>query len=186
MRISEEQYRNLRTPKGGFTKAQIAYCKELGIRPGQLRSVELTEQQYHNLNSLRPSRAKVKPKIINKVSKPDGWSWQPEKSDIPEIKKTGLKKPSLKQKRIRKAASDDFYESVEWRTLRVRVLEKYECKCMMCGRSPKRHGIVIHVDHIKPISKSPHLCLEFNNLQLLCEDCNLGKGNKYQTDWRPE
>lgn len=82
--------------------------------------------------------------------------------------------------------NDGFYTSREWRALRVRVLEKYECKCMMCGMSPKKHGIVVHVDHIKPRSKYPSLSLDFNNLQILCEDCNLGKSNKYDTDWRPD
>ena len=56
---------------------------------------------------------------------------------------------------------------------------------MMCGRSPKMHSVVIHVDHIKPRSIYPDLSLEFTNLQLLCADCNLGKSNKYDTDWRP-
>jgi 5-methylcytosine-specific restriction endonuclease McrA len=57
---------------------------------------------------------------------------------------------------------------------------------MLCGRSKRKHGVVIHVDHIKPKSKYPELALEYNNLQLLCEDCNLGKSNKYETDYRPE
>ena len=57
---------------------------------------------------------------------------------------------------------------------------------MACGRSKKIHGIVIHVDHIKPRSIYPDLALTYDNLQLLCEDCNLGKGNKCEIDWRPE
>jgi len=45
---------------------------------------------------------------------------------------------------------------------------------------------VLHVDHIKPRSKYPELSLTFSNLQILCEDCNFGKSNIDQTDWRPE
>lgn len=56
---------------------------------------------------------------------------------------------------------------------------------MACGRSKKEHGIVIHVDHIQPRSKRPELALCFENLQLLCADCNLGKSNTDNTDWRP-
>ena len=78
-----------------------------------------------------------------------------------------------------------FYRSKEWLILRVRVLEAYSCSCMMCGRSPKDHKVVLHVDHIKPRSKYPRLELEFNNLQILCADCNLGKSNKFETDHRP-
>lgn len=78
-----------------------------------------------------------------------------------------------------------FYTTPEWRHLRAEVLEVYGCNCMMCGRSPKHHGVVVHVDHIIPASKSPQLALTFSNMQVLCEDCNIGKSNFYSTDWRP-
>ncbi|RYZ77711.1 MAG: hypothetical protein EOP05_00795 [Proteobacteria bacterium] len=42
----------------------------------------------------------------------------------------------------------------------------------------------MHVDHIKPRSKYPHLELEFSNLQVLCRQCNFGKSNKYEDDFR--
>lgn len=117
------------------------------------------------------------------------WSWQPKEEDIPKAKfsksNKNQGKRKVKRQRINRQDDDQFYLSREWRELRVRVLEKYECKCMMCGRSPKIHGIVIHVDHIKPRSKYPELSLVFENLQILCDDCNLGKSNRYETDWRP-
>lgn len=75
-----------------------------------------------------------------------------------------------------------FYKSPEWRQLRYRVLERKGNVCVACGSSPK-DGSKIHVDHIKPRSIYPELALDINNLQVLCEDCNLGKLNKYQTDW---
>ena len=53
---------------------------------------------------------------------------------------------------------------------------------MVCGASGKQ--TVLHVDHIKPRSKYPELALDPNNLQVLCKDCNLGKSNLYNTDWR--
>lgn len=56
---------------------------------------------------------------------------------------------------------------------------------MACGKSTKEHGVVMHVDHIKPRSKHPELSLCFDNLQVLCEDCNIGKGNRYDEDYRP-
>lgn len=37
----------------------------------------------------------------------------------------------------------------------------------------------------KPPSKFPDLALVLANLQILCEDCNLGKMARDQTDWRP-
>lgn len=132
--------------------------------------------------------------ILNSVSIDDGkdWAWKPKSTDIPALKVKSSKKNKNrgknKAKRIKVTKSDSscFYRSREWLELRVRVLEKYECKCMMCGRSPKNDGIVIHVDHIKPRSKFPELSLTFDNLQLLCAACNKGKSNKYSTDWRPK
>ncbi|MCH9024334.1 MAG: HNH endonuclease [candidate division Zixibacteria bacterium] len=101
------------------------------------------------------------------------------------IKKAELKVRVYNQTLAAKADTDDFYSSKEWRSLRYRVLRKYSAECMCCGRSKKNDGVVIHVDHIKPRSKYPYLALDFKNLQLLCEDCNLGKSNIDETDWRP-
>jgi len=81
---------------------------------------------------------------------------------------------------------ENFYRTEAWLKLRYKVLKKYEAKCMACGKSPKEHGIVLCVDHIKPRSKYPHLSLSFNNLQLLCWDCDQGKSNLHTDDWRPD
>lgn len=78
----------------------------------------------------------------------------------------------------------DFYKSKEWRELRVLIIEQQKGRCQMCGRSYKEHDIVIHVDHIIPISIDWSKRLDINNLQLLCEDCNIGKSNHYTTDRR--
>ena len=84
----------------------------------------------------------------------------------------------------KKPAPVDFFKSREWRELRYKVLAKYGSICMSCGRSPKVHGIIIHVDHIKPRIKYPKLELDEDNLQILCEDCNQGKSYIDETDWR--
>lgn len=198
MRISQKELDSSRTEKGGFTERQIAHCRETWkVTPSKLMDLDIADEDWQRFKALgrkakrakKVMMAKVKP-IINKVSLSKGsWDWKPENKDVPVIK---FKAPSFagrckfKAKKIKKAYDPRFYHSDEWRMLRVRVLEKYECKCMMCGRSPKDHKIIIHVDHIKPISKYPELCLDFNNLQLLCEDCNIGKSNKYETDYRPQ
>ena len=53
------------------------------------------------------------------------------------------------------------------------------------NQQTKHDGAKMHVDHIKPRSKYPRLELDFDNLQVLCEDCNLGKSNRYKVDLRP-
>lgn len=79
-----------------------------------------------------------------------------------------------------KSGNDSFYDSREWRELRYKAIKEYGRKCSACFATDRK----IHVDHIKPISKYPELKLTFDNLQILCEDCNLGKSNKDETDWR--
>jgi hypothetical protein len=80
--------------------------------------------------------------------------------------------------------SDSFLESREWRTIRMRVLERHGAKCQCCGRT-SRDGITINVDHIKPRAAYPELALTESNLQVLCNECNHGKGNWSERDWRP-
>jgi len=77
-----------------------------------------------------------------------------------------------------------FYSSALWKRVRVAVIEECEGRCQMCGRSYKNNGVTITVDHIVPISIDWSKRLDKSNLQILCEDCNYGKGNSYITDWR--
>lgn len=76
-----------------------------------------------------------------------------------------------------------FYQTPEWRRLRYRALTEYGNRCSACGRGPK-HGVALHVDHIKPRSLFPDSCLDFHNLQVLCEDCNLAKADGFIDDFR--
>jgi HNH endonuclease len=80
-------------------------------------------------------------------------------------------------------SNDAFYESREWREVRYEALKRDGAKCRCCGATAVE-GKKLHVDHIKPRARSPELELDINNLQILCEDCNLGKGVRDQTDWR--
>lgn len=101
-----------------------------------------------------------------------------------------LSKPQKRQarqiRRYEKKTKDrsGFYWSEAWRNLRFKILRKYNFTCLACGRKPP--SVIIHVDHIKPRSTHPGLELDPDNLQLLCEDCNLGKSNQSQDDLRPD
>lgn len=82
-------------------------------------------------------------------------------------------------------SSDAFLGTYEWRKVRMQALKKYGPKCMCCGATPN-DGAVMNVDHIKPRKLFPQLALDVDNLQILCHDCNHGKGNWDMTDWRPD
>lgn len=94
----------------------------------------------------------------------------------------GSRKPTAQ---LHAAVSGKFLESYEWRKLRYRALIRYGRRCQCCGRSPT-DGVQLNVDHIKPRRKYPELALNIDNLQVLCHECNHGKGNWDETDWRDE
>lgn len=77
--------------------------------------------------------------------------------------------------RYRHGMGSEFYLTREWRGLRWKVLIASDGKCSMCGRG-KLDGVRLHVDHKVPRSLAPHMELQRDNLQVLCNDCNLGKG----------
>lgn len=103
------------------------------------------------------------------------------KSDEKKKKKKEIKRHINNQIYLNLANS--FYNSPEWRKIRYEVLREQGGRCQCCGRSAK-DGIILHVDHIVPLSKDWSKRLDKNNLQVLCEDCNLGKSNTDSIDWR--
>ena len=118
--------------------------------------------------------------IIPYQGKPSYNHAKPRKRDkIAELEATiaTLKRERPQAPVYRPGMGSEFYQTREWRSLRFDVIRASDGKCKLCGRS-RDDGIIIHVDHIKPRSKHPLLELLFENLQVLCEDCNLGKSNK--------
>lgn len=79
----------------------------------------------------------------------------------------------------KREASKIPYGDKKWLRLRYEVFRRDGKKCALCGATGR-----LHVDHIKPKWNYPELKYNLNNLQVLCEECNLGKGKKYQDDWR--
>lgn len=80
-------------------------------------------------------------------------------------------------------ASREFLNTYEWRKVRMEALVKHGNKCMCCNRTPEGEYYTC-VDHIKPRKTHPHLAIDIDNLQILCNVCNHGKGNWDSTDWR--
>ena len=79
--------------------------------------------------------------------------------------------------------NDGFLQTYAWRKVRMMALKSSNGRCVCCGASPKE-GAILNVDHIKPRKFFPELALEVTNLQVLCHECNHGKGNWDMTDWR--
>ena len=69
-----------------------------------------------------------------------------------------------------------YQRSLMSQSLRYDVMRRDGFRCVLCGRSAS-DGVQLHVDHIQPVSKGGKT--ELSNLRTLCQDCNLGKGAKY-------
>jgi len=65
-------------------------------------------------------------------------------------------------------------------SIRYRILKKAGGRCALCGASKKE--TTLHIDHILPRSRGGSN--DESNLQVLCFQCNLGKGNKDTADFR--
>lgn len=115
--------------------------------------------------------------VGKRMTKAESWAWLIEESDA-------FVSAKIAAQTIKRAKSSSFMRSQEWRVLRFEVLRESNGSCSLCGRSNREHGVILHVDHIKPKSLYPELALHKPNLQVLCEDCNMGKGNRDETDWR--
>lgn len=87
------------------------------------------------------------------------------------------------QPKVLQADINEFYDSWEWKRLSYDVKKRDGRKCKCCGRTPE-DGARIITDHIKPLRFYWDLRLDPKNLQVLCDDCNRGKGSRDQTDWR--
>lgn len=98
---------------------------------------------------------------------------------IKEHRKSKKKKEREKRRleyQDRRMANDEEHAKVT-RAMRYDVLRRDGFRCVKCGRG-REDGVKLHVDHIKPVSRGGKSVMD--NLQTLCEDCNCGKGNKYE------
>jgi len=63
-------------------------------------------------------------------------------------------------------------------SLRFKILNRDLYRCQACGATAA-DGAKLHVDHILPVSKGG--TNEESNLRALCSECNIGRGNRYDT-----
>lgn len=157
--LNDSLLKRARTPRKGYTQKQIDIVRLFtGDRKGGFR-------RMRKMNMSVASYLEFKNLGVNAVS-----NKRPEK------------KPLTKRQSDYRNESIKFFKSREWRQLRYDTLKLHGRKCQCCGATPE--SSILHVDHIKPRSKYPELQLSIDNLQVLCEDCNIGKSNLHEDDFR--
>ena len=81
---------------------------------------------------------------------------------------------------IEKNKQSSLYQrSIMSASMRYDVMKRDGFRCVLCGREAS-DGVKLHVDHIIPIARGGKTIK--SNLRTLCEDCNLGKKDKYDQD----
>ena len=92
-----------------------------------------------------------------------------ENAILKSLPKEALSREELKEINRRKKISD---------TTRYAVLERAGFKCQCCGSKPlKNNDVILHIDHIIPHSLGGSDNID--NLQVLCDKCNLSKQNRF-------
>jgi 5-methylcytosine-specific restriction endonuclease McrA len=152
---NEEYFENIE--KIWRTIGRQPYCSDM-IKPLSKYSISAYERRFGSWTKALQSFLKY----INEDDKPN----------ISQHQKKQLNKLDLKKKH------ESFHKTKRNISLRLRfkVLQRDNFKCKICGGSPADDPkIKLHVDHIKPWSKGGETIIE--NLQTLCEKCNIGKSN---------
>lgn len=163
--------------------------EELGKFKGQQGNTigsQVLASEYHlaTTNSVREFTKSQARKYLVKVA----YQLSQAKTEKPKsqaiLKRTfsGGQKPLI-DPAYSKASRDDFFASSTWKELRYMVLVRDKATCQCCNRS-RKDGVTIQVDHIIPVSIDFSKRADPNNLQCLCADCNEGKGNRSNENWR--
>lgn len=160
-----------------------AACKFLKIRmPNAPRNAVLRERCIVALD-LKPDQSGLiwqgYEDILKLITmKTEPWDPVPFDADHNRSALPRIEEPSVSQADI-----NAFYDSWEWKRCRYDFIKDKKRLCACCAASAAT-GVRIVVDHIKPIRRFWRLRLDPSNLQILCDDCNKGKGSRDYTDWR--
>jgi len=166
-----------------FVKAHKKKSKDTRLITKQRRLINFFLKRQEDYDSTKyTSHKTLSNAMLVKACKDHGLSSNSLDDLYAELIDAGWKVPKKKSFRSETSGSG-FYTSPSWRAVRYQALSRSSGACCLCGRTAK-DGVKLHVDHIKPRSRFPELELDVDNLQVLCEDCNLGKSNVDTKDWR--
>ena len=184
--ITEEWLVKNRTPRGGWTDLQlraIGFTEGYQAKKWKKRAIGtwITDEQKELFEAFAKSglTKKAEKQIREKIKSGEATLQKEAKIYSDRVENIVWQVSS----NIDYVNSSEFLKSSEWAKVRMKVLRTYGARCQCCGATAK-DGVKICVDHIKPRQFFPALALDEDNLQVLCDLCNLGKGNVHIEDWR--
>lgn len=155
--VSLKQIQNYKMTLKGFKRLEDRACENVKLKP-RLKIHIFLSAKY------------VSPKGKNTYEKHKEFSYDKIQLMYYRAKRSKMLKTELEeQKKKERTKMTD--------SLRYDILKRDDYRCQICGVTAKE-GAKLHVDHIKPISKGGLTVPD--NLQTLCDRCNLGKSDKYE------
>jgi hypothetical protein len=144
------------------------------VKPSKYRRIEAKLFASQQLPSFRYAARIV---CTVRYTSPQGRNsyWRSQEWDF-----DGLYRELMEFRRVREAKSTTQFLRQQERAkvtadVRYQVLKRDGHRCRSCGNTAEVEPL--HVDHIIPIAKGGKSDLE--NLQTLCQSCNLGKGARH-------
>lgn len=167
-------------PSGWFKKNRLkevdgdAMYAAMRTRKAEVKARKDTNIALFGVVPKEPKKVRKAKRVVAKAMKTLGLTFA-DASPLPAVRASPRPQPSTPDWAAY-VNSAEFLRSFEWRQVRLRALQKYGRVCVCCGATPGS-GVVLNVDHVKPRRRFPDLALDIGNLQVLCEECNHGKGN---------
>lgn len=159
------------TPDNRHVDGLMSACKECNAeRVGQYRvtnsgKVKESQQRHYarNKDQIKYTVRQYREENLEKVKRTKRRHYQ---------ENTEVYRASRQNRRARRRSNGGHISTAEWQS----VLDRFNGKCAKCGSADN-----IHMDHVVPLAKggkhSP------DNIQPLCQTCNLRKGVKVE-DYR--
>ena len=152
------------------TTIDVKACKLFKKDKIQLRYNQLIKEKQQNILK---NVSNINSDLLSKVEKYKNNNETViefiENAILKSLPKEALSREELKEINRRKKISD---------TTRYAVLERAGFKCQCCGIKPlKDNDVILHIDHIIPYSLGGSDSID--NLQVLCDKCNISKRNKF-------
>lgn len=201
MKITKQYIESFLSERGGYTKANLAklgvdWPPQKGWKKRLLTENDCFIKKPKSKKTRSQQNKEIRKKLIVHfglhefasnaavcfcIHQETNWQMPERKSKYPRYMKRYFQ--NIGRPKRTKKTGDDFYKSQSWKETRFIALRLSDGTCELCGARAS-DGVQLHVDHIKPRSRHPELELDLDNLQILCEDCNFGKSNYDDTDFR--
>ncbi|MDY2883837.1 MAG: HNH endonuclease [Romboutsia timonensis] len=152
------------------TSIDVSACELFKKDKVQLRYNQLIKEKQQNILK---NVSNINSDLLNKIKK-----YKKEDETVIEFIENAILKSLPKEVLTQEELKEINRRRNIKDTTRYSVLERAGFKCQCCGIKPlKNNDVILHIDHIIPYSLGGSDNID--NLQVLCNKCNISKRNKF-------